>query len=145
MRRSATRRSLLAALAVLALAGCGGEDQRGAGQGGAAQELRVVETDFELTPAEARVERAGRVVVEVINRGRSVHALAIETQQGRLQSERVRPGASGRLEANLEAGAFTWYCPVGNHRELGMRGRITVGKGDGDAPPTPAAPSSPGY
>ena len=136
----------IVALTVIALGGCGdGEDQRTGGQEGAVQRVRVVETEFRLAPADVTVRRAGKLTIEVVNRGRSVHALAIETPEGEVESGRVRPGASRRLEASLDAGTFTWYCPVGDHRELGMRGRIRVGQAEAQPGRRPDPPSSPGY
>ena len=37
-----------------------------------------------------------------------------------------RPGQSGTLKANLAPGKYEFYCPIGNHKEMGMKGEITV-------------------
>ena len=36
------------------------------------------------------------------------------------------PGAKPQVSADLEAGEYTFYCPVGNHRGAGMEGTLTV-------------------
>jgi uncharacterized cupredoxin-like copper-binding protein len=33
---------------------------------------------------------------------------------------------SARLALDLEAGEYTFYCPVGNHEQAGMSGTLTV-------------------
>ncbi len=38
----------------------------------------------------------------------------------------VSPGQSGTLKANLAPGKYEFYCPIGNHKEMGMEGEITV-------------------
>ena len=63
---------------------------------------------------------------------RSVHALEIEAPGGEVETGDIQPGESATLTANLDRpGKYEWYCPVGNHRDLGMEGEITVGGGGG--------------
>lgn len=125
--------ALAAMLAVLAL-GCG-SDEGGGGSapGGGAQaepvaRVEVTETEFELDPAEAKVERTGTVAVEVKNAGEIVHALQIEGPAGEFGTARLQPGQSEIIKADLsQAGTYTWYCPVADHRPRGMEGTLTVG------------------
>ncbi len=36
-------------------------------------------------------------------------------------------GASTTLEADLKAGSYEWYCPAGDHADMGgMKGTLTV-------------------
>ena len=131
-----TRPAPLAALALagaLAVAACGGDEQPEPAADPAGATLTVTETDFALEPSAARVPRAGAVRIEVVNRGRTTHALAIETPEGTKSTGTIAPGRSGKLSVRLPAGRHVWYCPVGGHRELGMRGTIAVG----DAGPAP--------
>ena len=38
----------------------------------------------------------------------------------------VITGAKASLTADLKAGDYTFYCPVGNHRAAGMEGTLIV-------------------
>ena len=143
------RRSTLIITPVLAAllgitAGCGDDDgdapARAEPTGGnpRADAFRVVESDFDLNPANPQIERAGSLSFDVLNRGESVHALKIEAPGGEFETPTIGPGQSQTLEAKLPAGRYTWYCPVANHRELGMTGTITVSdsaSGSGSAEP----------
>lgn len=132
----------LLALAGLALAACGGngDDQASRTSGGEppiARTVSVVEREFELDPANPGLPGGGTVTFEVVNRGRVDHALEIETPSGDVKIRTIEPGRSQRLQAELAPGRYTWYCPIGNHRDLGMRGTITVDVEKAAPQPTP--------
>ena len=82
------------------------------------------------------------------NDGATVHDLEVEGPgtETKLASE-LDPGQSGTLTVDLsEPGSYEWYCPVGNHREKGMEGEITVageGGGTGTQTNTTEDPGSP--
>ena len=126
---------LLLGLGAVAASGCGGGEQPRSSQPAAAdrpaEPIRVLETEFRLEPANARIARSGRTTFEVVNRGESVHALAIETPSGEVKTAAIAPGESRTVKAELPPGRYTWYCPVGNHRERGMSGTIAVGDREG--------------
>jgi uncharacterized cupredoxin-like copper-binding protein len=46
-----------------------------------------------------------------------------------VQTGILEVGESGDVDADLEAGTYMWFCPVGDHRARGMEGKITVGSG----------------
>jgi plastocyanin len=124
----------LGALLALAMATCGGDDETNttteAQPAGAAETITVRETEFELDPANPRIEQAGPVEFRVENDGQTVHALEIEGPDGESKTDDIQPGGSATLTANLDKpGSYEWYCPVGNHRDQGMEGTITVGGG----------------
>ena len=131
-------RSTLAAViaaALIAGAGCGSDDEEGPVEPASAPTtLRVTETDFAIEPAEGRVEAPGAVRVAVVNRGEAPHSLAIETPGGIVRTGTLAPGESGHVEADLDAGTYTWFCPVGDHRARGMEGTVTVGSGTSGRP-----------
>ena len=102
-----------------------------------ARTVRVVEREFELDPTNTALPRPGTVTCEVIYRGRIDHALEIEARSSDAKTTTIEPGRSQRLQAELEPGKHTWYCPIGNHRDLGMRGTITVGADTVAPQPTP--------
>lgn len=130
-------------LGALLLAGCGSDRPQPA-TGGDAGQITVTETDFKLSPAGTSVA-AGAVSITVENAGKTPHALALETTGKLKATSTIEPGRSATLKADLEPGRYTWYCPVGNHRQLGMTGTLTVGgKATETEPSAPAAPSG-GY
>lgn len=116
----------LGVVAALAVAGCGG------GGEDADTPPRLEATEFEFSPAEVTVER-GEHEFQIVNRGEVEHALEIHTPGGEVETERVAPGESARVTANLsETGIYDLYCPVGDHRQRGMEGRVTVEEAGGD-------------
>jgi uncharacterized cupredoxin-like copper-binding protein len=132
------------AVAALAVTGCGGDDEEGgeaATEGTATEEaaapskqaaatVKISETDFKLDPANPKVDKAGTVEFRVSNDGKTVHALEVEGPKGEVETENLSPGKSATLKADLsEPGSYTMYCPVGNHRQQGMEGKVTVAGG----------------
>ena len=124
----------LGAFLALAMATCGGDDETSTTTTealtapGGAETITVRETEFELDPANPRIDQAGTVEFKVENDGQAVHALEIEGPGGESKTDDIEPGGTAALTADLnEPGSYEWYCPVGNHRELGMEGEITVG------------------
>ena len=119
-------------------AGCGGGGDSStstaasatttAAQGGAgASSVDVSETDFKLNPSDPKV-KSGQVTFNVSNDGQTVHSLEVEGPNGdqELQSD-LSPGQKGVLSVDLsKPGKYEFYCPVGNHKQLGMKGEITV-------------------
>src|SRR5687768_18049611 len=92
------RRALGAALAaaLVLAAGCGSDDADAPADADAApaqpasSTLRVTETDFAIAPEEGHLDEPGAVRVAVINRGEARHALAIETPDGIVRTERLQ-------------------------------------------------------
>jgi plastocyanin len=138
--------AVLFAALVLALAGCGGdddengggtaatstpteeatpEDSGGGGGGGGGETISLAAPEdgslaFEPTELSAA---AGEVTIEFDNPSSNPHAVAID---GVDASSDTVTGDSTTLSANLEAGEYTFYCPVTGHREGGMEGTLTV-------------------
>ena len=38
----------------------------------------------------------------------------------------VSPGQTGNLTVDLKPGKYEFYCPIDNHKQMGMEGEITV-------------------
>jgi uncharacterized cupredoxin-like copper-binding protein len=126
------RRLLLAALALTLLPGCGGEegaaDEAAAPGGGAVVEVALGE--FAIEPSTIEVD-PGSYTFRVTNDGGAVHALEIEGPSGEVETAELASGESADLNVDLEDGEYEMYCPVGDHRDRGMEGTITVGGGGG--------------
>jgi uncharacterized cupredoxin-like copper-binding protein len=128
---------------LLLVPGCGGDDEKDTGAtapagetttpgGSAPKTVTVTETDFEIAPANPTV-KAGTVNFKVTNKGKVEHNLEVEAPGGEVElAQNLQPGESRTLEVNLDkAGSYEWYCPVGNHRDVGMEGEVRVTGGGG--------------
>jgi uncharacterized cupredoxin-like copper-binding protein len=132
------------ALFAVPIAGCGGDDDDNGGSGGggygaaggATQATTTADsggetvdmslTDFALNPADPSVN-AGTVTFNVANDGQTTHALEVEGPGEEVETDDLAPGDSAMLTVDLnEPGTYEMYCPVGNHREMGMEGEVTV-------------------
>jgi uncharacterized cupredoxin-like copper-binding protein len=95
---------------------------------GAAGTVDLTATDFKFDPSDTTV-KSGKVTFNEKNDGQVTHSLEIEDvtpgHDQELEGD-VSPGQSGTLTANLAPGKYEFYCPVGNHRQMGMEGEITV-------------------
>jgi uncharacterized cupredoxin-like copper-binding protein len=102
----------------------GGGAAAATGAGGAV-DLRA--TDYKFTPSDPTV-KSGDVTFTVKNDGQTNHSLEIEDVNGEDQEieDEISPGQSGSLKVNLKPGTYEFYCPVDGHKELGMKGEITV-------------------
>jgi uncharacterized cupredoxin-like copper-binding protein len=138
--------ALLAAVAI-ALAGCGEDRESGTGtstegktgtetaakpQGKPVRTIDIDESEFKLSPARVNVDKPGVYEFRARNVGNAVHALEVEGQGGEFETGEIQPGRSATLKADLKAGRYKLYCPVGNHEQQGMTGSVTVaGKSGG--------------
>ena len=123
---------MLLLLLVVLLAACGADDdtEEPAAEGGEAVE--IVGTDFAFDPKEVKVE-AGESTFTFVNDGGTAHALEIEGGDVEEESETIGPGESTSLVLELAAGRYELYCPIANHRDLGMEGTLVVGGGGAGA------------
>lgn len=129
-------RIVVAALLVLALSACGsggddGEDAGGGGGGGGdAQTIEIVGTEFALEPATVELDEPGSYAFVFRNEGGAVHALEIDGHGIEEETEEIGGGETAELTVELtEEGEYELYCPVGNHRDQGMEGKVVVGGG----------------
>lgn len=128
----------LAAVLLLALAGCGGDDEPSgsgpgggsgsSGGGGGGQQIALSapadgSLKFDKTELEAD---AGTVTINFDNLSDSTpHAVEIEGDGVEEKSDTVTGGKTS-VTAELEAGEYEFYCPVGTHASQGMEGTLTV-------------------
>jgi uncharacterized cupredoxin-like copper-binding protein len=111
---------------VFALAGCGGDGDGETTNGTSSQTLSISESDFTLTPSTVTVDAPGTYTFEAMNDGGVDHALEIEGNGIEERTDTIAPGESASVNVDLEAGTYEMYCPISNHRDLGMSGEITV-------------------
>jgi uncharacterized cupredoxin-like copper-binding protein len=127
------RLALLAGLVVV-LAGCGGSSggskTAAAPSSGGGQTIQVKETEFKLTPSSFTVSKPGTVTFDVKNTGSVDHALEVEGNGVEEETSTISPGSSAKLTVDLSKnGTYEVYCPVDNHRAMGMEAKLVVGGG----------------
>ena len=121
-----------AVVLVLGIAGCGSDDEgdgggSGGGGGGGAQTLSLSADPggaLKFTTTELKA-KAGSVTIDFDNPASVPHAVEIEGNGVEEKSETVTEGKAS-VTADVEAGTYTFYCPVGSHRQSGMEGTLTV-------------------
>jgi plastocyanin len=128
---------IITALTVLSVAGCGDDDEdsevsapdqaTSAPTGGdtTGTVIDVDERDFtiELSTTEFA---PGTYTFVATNNGQTTHALQIEGQGLEEETEDIAPGDSASLTVTLETGEYELFCPVGNHKDMGMELDIAV-------------------
>jgi uncharacterized cupredoxin-like copper-binding protein len=115
--------ALAAALAAVALAGCGSAPPTVRATDG-----RVAATldDFLIAPQKVRAP-AGKVTFAATNRGRTAHTLRVtDGTRDLLKITTLLPGDRGEATATLRRGTYKLYCAIANHEELGMWGTLVV-------------------
>ena len=137
--------AVLLATGMIAAAGCGDDDDdSGDGGGtnssapaattesapeessGGGETTKVSLTEFKIDPANPSLE-AGKATFEVVNDGQIPHALEIEGNGEEVVSKTLSStGDTDTVSIDLKAGEYEWYCPIGNHKDQGMEGTLTV-------------------
>jgi plastocyanin len=129
----------LAAVLLLALAGCGGGDETsGSGSGGGSsssssgggggQQLALsAPADGSLKYDKTALDaKAGTVTINFDNLSDSTpHAVEIQGNGVDEKSDTVT-GAKTSVTADLKPGEYQFFCPVGTHASQGMKGTLTV-------------------
>jgi uncharacterized cupredoxin-like copper-binding protein len=100
----------------------------GAAATGAASSVNLTATDYKFDPSDTTV-KSGEVSFNMKNDGQVTHSLEIEDvtpgHDQELEGD-VSPGQSGTLKVNLAPGKYEFYCPIDDHKEMGMEGEVTV-------------------
>jgi plastocyanin len=141
MRRISCLLVLLLSAGVLLAAGCGGDDDDDGGGSGAAPAATETATEEASGGGEALTltadpggaiswdkselnAKAGSVTIKLVNDSDVPHAVEIEGNGVEEESETVTGGET-EVSADLKAGEYEYYCPVGSHRQT-MTGTLTV-------------------
>jgi len=134
------RRLLMLGALVLTfgLAACGDDDESGGGAASTQESTPAAEpTALELTAGEDGglsfdpadlTAKAGEVTITMANPdgNQMPHNVALEGAGVEEAGEVVEAGGSSTVTATLEAGEYTFFCAVGEHRQNGMEGTLTV-------------------
>lgn len=133
----------LFALMPFALAACGGDDETtaettdttqaettgGGDTGGGGETVSVAAApDGSFAFEEASLTAAaGPATFEFENSASLAHDFCLEQDGSELGcADLISGGETSTLDADLEAGEYTYYCSVSGHRDGGMEGTLTV-------------------
>lgn len=134
-------------LAVLVLAGCGGDDKEKSASGGSTASaggatINETASDFKFSQTDLTA-KAGKVKVDLKNAGKAPHEFvviktdsapdALKVKGGQASEdgsvgeiEEVEGGASGTHTFDLKPGKYVFICNVPGHYKDGMAGQLTV-------------------
>ena len=132
--------TLLAVTAVLALAGCGGSDNKSsdsgssssssnssASSGGGGETLKLAADKSALKfDKSSLTAKAGKVTLQMENPSGVPHAVAIKGNGVDVDGKTIGNGETSTASADLKPGTYTFYCPVPGHEAAGMKGTLTV-------------------
>jgi plastocyanin len=142
-RKLAILLSVCAALG-LTLAACGGDDEEttaasststttsapasGGGSGGGGTVSFAADPSGSLAYTETEVTaEAGTNTIEFDNPAQIAHDVVIEDDAGsEVAATDVITGSTTSTTAELEPGAYTFYCSIPGHQEAGMEGTLEV-------------------
>lgn len=103
----------------------GGGSGGAAGEGAAEPKATVHFKDFQLDPDSLRVA-AGTVRFTLMNEGRYTHDFRIEGSGIDDRSPRIGAGRTIEWGLALPAGEYKISCPISNHADRGMTGKLVV-------------------
>ena len=124
----------IAVAAVLALAGCGSDNKSDSGSSTPASGGGAASSSLDVSaPADGSLKfdqssltaKAGSVTVKFNNPSSTPHGVTIEGN-GIEKASDVVTGKETSFTVDLKPGKYTYYCPVGSHRDAGMEGTLTV-------------------
>ncbi len=89
--------------------------------------VQVVAQEFSYSLSRTRV-KAGRVIVELVNRGQDAHDLDLQRMGSTriIRFPSVLPGQIVDRELKLAPGGYMLWCAMPNHRALGMHAMLRV-------------------
>lgn len=88
------------------------------------KEFTVIGSNFKFEPATLTVNQGDKVRITFKNT-QGMHNFVID--EFNAKSKTIQSGTEDVLEFTAaETGIFEYYCAVGNHRAMGMKGTLTV-------------------
>jgi plastocyanin len=136
--------TLICALGVLAIAGCGGSSNSeksastatttptpsatsASSSGGSGQTLKLVADKSALKFDTSTLKaKAGTVTLQMSNPSGIPHAVAVEGNGVDQDGKTVGNGGTSTVTVKLKPGTYEFYCPVDGHKAAGMKGTLTV-------------------
>lgn len=95
------------------------------GQEAEVREITVEGQEFSFSPGSITVTEGERIRLTFTNVGSFPHNFIVD-ELG-IATQTIPPGGSDTIEfTSNQSGTFSFYCSVGNHRELGMEGTLDI-------------------
>jgi uncharacterized cupredoxin-like copper-binding protein len=125
---------VLAAAAALVLGACGGDNAKSSSQtkskstpsSSSATKVTVEESEFTLKLSTTTFH-PGKYTFEAKNVGKAPHAIEIEGPGlSEAKSATITGGGTTSITVTLQKGKYELYCPVGHHKDKGMKTDIIV-------------------
>ena len=89
------------------------------------REITIEAEEYSYSTEGISVKKGEKVKLILVNNGRMSHDFVVDDTD--IATSLAGPGKSVSVEFTIEeAGSYTFYCSVGNHRALGMEGTLEV-------------------
>src|SRR3989344_1243435 len=89
------------------------------------REITIEADEFSYSTEEISVKKGEKIKLTLVNNGNMPHDFVVEDMN--VSTSLAGPGKSVSVEFTInEAGTYTFYCSVGNHRGLGLEGTLEV-------------------
>lgn len=147
--RSKRAIAVAAAGLVLAVPGCGGDDEADTADAGETEtteatgppvvsnEVDVSMTEYEMAPSNVLpLEQggpptskadSGEVTFTITNDGEEAHSFVFNNVGKEIPIDGdLAPGESAELSVDVSGGFYEYYCPIADHQQLGMQGQLEV-------------------
>ncbi len=120
--------STLFAGAALLILLTGGQTANAADQ---ARQVNIVAKDGSFDPSQITASPGEPMHLTLTNRGTLPHSITFILPSGQVGIEgMVQPGSAASMDLTVpnQVGQYVFYCPVDNHRAMGMEGKLVVQK-----------------
>ena len=92
----------------------------------AVKEFRITASNFKFSMNEITVKKGDIVSIRLKNEG-GQHDLRIDGFYGKVATRLLQAGQEDTIEFVADkTGRFEYYCSVGSHRQIGMKGTLVV-------------------
>lgn len=89
------------------------------------REITVEGSEFSFSPSSITLSKGEKIRIIFRNKGGAPHNFVVESLG--VATKTIPPGGTDTVEFVADkSGSFTFYCAVGNHRQLGMEGKLNV-------------------
>lgn len=89
------------------------------------QEITLEVQEYSFSKESLTIKKGQKVRLTLVNKGKMSHDFVVERMN--VTTELAGAGESVTVEFTIsDAGTYNFYCSVGNHRAMGMEGKLNV-------------------
>ena len=91
--------------------------------------IEITASNMEYSPSEITATPGEQLTIRLVNNGQEAHNIEFELPSGEQELDtNVQPGETATLNITApdSTGSYTFYCPVENHHQKGMEGKLIV-------------------